>query len=153
MTGKNILFHCVPDFHGPWQCVKRYPAIRAAILAAVPAHGAVILRVASQVANILERPLSEKQHPYALEVIGDPHEVFAPGVVDHPLRPFFRWHFSRHLRRQCQRARGVAYVTKRALQERYPSRFMSTNVSDVDLPESAILGPLMLFPPTIRASN
>ena len=140
VTGKNILFHRVPDFHGPWQCFKQYPAIRAAILSAVPAHGAVILRVASQIANILERPLNKKQHPYALEVIGDPHEVFAPGVVDHPLRPFFRWHFSRHLRRQCQRARGVAYVTKRALQERYPSRFMSMNISDVDLPEAAILG-------------
>jgi glycosyltransferase involved in cell wall biosynthesis len=139
VNGKNILFQCVPDFHGPWQCLKRYPAIRAAVRAAAPTHGAVILRVGSQIANILERRLHERNHPYALEVVGDPYEVFASGVVDHPLRPFFRWHFSRRLRRQCLRASGVAYVTKRALQERYPAQFMSISISDVDLPEAAIL--------------
>src|ERR1700722_16039128 len=94
VNSDNILFLRVPDFHGPWQCLKRYPAIRAAVRAATPAHGAVILRVGSQIANILEPQLHERKYPYALEVIGDPSEVFAPGVVDHPLRPFFRWHFS-----------------------------------------------------------
>src|ERR1039458_10290664 len=39
VNGKDVLFHGVPDFHGPWQCLKRYPAIRAAILAGAPAHG------------------------------------------------------------------------------------------------------------------
>ena len=105
----------------------------------VPSHGAVILRVGSQIANILKPQLHERRYPYALEVIGDPYEVFAPGVVDHPLRPFFRWHFSRHLRRQCLRATGVAYVTKRILQERYPAQFVSMSISDVDLPEEAVL--------------
>ena len=137
---KNILFHGVPDFHGPWQCIKQYAALRMAIRAATPAHGAVILRVGSQVANVLERQLHARDYPYALEVVGDPHEVFAPGVVDHPLRPFFRWHFARHLRRQCLRAAGVAYVTRRVLQERYPTRLMSMDISDVDLPEEAVLG-------------
>ena len=140
VTGKNILFHAVPDFHGPWQCLKQYPAVCAAIRSAVPARGAVILRVGSQIANILEQHLSWEKHPYALEVIGDPYEVFAPGVVDHPLRPFFRWHFSRHLRRQCLSAVAVAYVTRRALQERYPTRAMATNVSDVDLTQEAVRG-------------
>lgn len=140
VNGKNILFHGLPDFCGPWQCLKQYPAIRSAIRAAAPARGAVILRVASQVANVLERQLHERGYPYALEVVGDPYEVFAPGVVDHPLRPFFRWHFSRHLRRQCLRAAGVAYVTKHALQKRYPTRLMSTDVSDVELPREAVLG-------------
>jgi len=140
VNGKNILFQGLPDYCGPWQYLKRYPALRAAIRSAAPAHGAVILRVGSQIANMMERQLHQRKHPYALEVIGDPYEVFAPGVVDHPLRPFFRWHFSRHLRRQCLRAIGVAYVTKRVLQERYPARGMSTNVSDVDLPLEAVIG-------------
>lgn len=144
VNGKDILFRPVPDFHGPWQCLKRYPAIWAALRAAAPAHGAVILRVGSQIANMMESRLRLDTRPYALEVIGDPYEVFAPGVVDHPLRPFFRWHFSRHLRRQCVRAIGVAYVTKRTLQKRYPARAMSTNVSDVDLPAEAVLGDVFL---------
>lgn len=138
VTGKDILFHAVPDFHGPWQCLKRYPAVCAAVRSAVPARGAVILRVGSQIANILESHLSHRGRPYALEVVGDPYEVFAPGVVDHPLRPFFRWHFSRRLRRQCLHAIGVAYVTKRALQRRYPAGAMCTNISDVDLTQEAL---------------
>ena len=139
VNGKNILFQCVPDFCGPWQCLKRYPGIRVAVRAAAPARGAVILRVGSQIANMLERPLHERNYPYGLEVIGDPHEVFAPGVIGHPLRPFFRWHFCRHLRRQCVRAVGVAYVTKRALQQRYPASGLRESVSDVDLPPEALL--------------
>jgi len=139
VNSKNILFHGLPDFCGPWQYLKRYPALRAAIRSAAPAHGAVILRVGSQIANILERQLHQGNYPYGLEVIGDPYDMFAPGGVDHPLRPFFRWYFSRHLRRQCLRAVGVSYVTKRALQDRYPARFMSTSVSDVDLSEESIL--------------
>jgi len=58
--------------------------------------------------------------PYGLEVVGDPWDVFAPGVVRHPLRPFLRRYFWWQLRRQCAGAAGVAYVTERALQKRYP---------------------------------
>ncbi|HLK67178.1 MAG TPA: glycosyltransferase [Bryobacteraceae bacterium] len=139
VNGRNVVFHALPDYCGPWEYLKRYPAVWMGIRRATPAHGAVILRVASQISNILESQLLLKDRPYALEVIGDPYEVFSPGVVDHPLRPFFRWHFSYRLRRQCLRAIGVAYVTKRVLQERYPSHQMSMGVSDVDLPEEAIL--------------
>jgi glycosyltransferase involved in cell wall biosynthesis len=139
VNSDHIVFHRVPDFQGPWEYLKRYRSIRSAILAAAPGGGAVILRVGSQIANMMARKLHEKNYPYALEVVGDPHEVFAPGVVDHPLRPLFRWHFTRHLRRQCLRAIGVAYVTKRVLQQRYPSRSVSASVSDVDLPAEAIL--------------
>jgi len=140
VNGKNILFYGLPDFCGPWQYLKRHRAVRAAIRAAAPTQGAVILRVASHIANILERQLHPSNYPYALEVVCDPDGIFAPGASDHPLRPFFRWHFSHHLRRQCLRAVGVAYVTKRALQQRYAARSMSVGVSDAELPEEAILG-------------
>jgi glycosyltransferase involved in cell wall biosynthesis len=139
VNGKNILFHGLPDYQGPWQYLRVYRRFQQAIRAAVPLRGAVILR-GGVAANCLERELRSWNYPYALEVVGDPNEVFAPGVVDHPLRPFFRWYFSRHLRRQCLRAVGVAYVTKRALQQRYPARFMSVGISDVDLPEEAMVG-------------
>jgi len=144
VNGKNILFHCVPDFQGPWQCLMRYPAVWAAVRSAVPAHGAVILRVPSQIANLLEGFLNRRGYPYALEVVGDPYEVFAPGVVEHPLRRFFRWHFSRRLRQQCNRAIGVAYVTKRVLQERYPIRALSLAVSDVDMPREGFLSDVVV---------
>jgi glycosyltransferase involved in cell wall biosynthesis len=139
VDGGGVIVHGIPDYHGAWQCLRRYLPIRAAVRHAAPANGAVILRVGGQIANLLESKLTAGNHPYGLEVVGDPYEVFAPGVVDHPLRPFLRWHFSRRMRQQCLRAVGVAYVTKRTLQLRYPARFMDVSVSDVEMPEEAIV--------------
>lgn len=139
VTGPGIDYVRLPDFHGPAQYLARYPQLRAAIRAAAPRSGAVIMRVGSQIANVFEARLNECGYPYALEVIGDPYDVFAPGVVEHPLRRFFRWHFSSHLRRQCAKAIGVAYVTRKALQERYPTKALSASVSDVDLNREAVI--------------
>jgi glycosyltransferase involved in cell wall biosynthesis len=60
--------------------------------------------------------------------------------VEHPLRPFFRWWFSRRLRRECAGAAAAAYVTEAALQRRYPASpgAFSTHFSDVELPDAAL---------------
>jgi len=140
VTGNNISFYPLPDFLGPRQYVERYVAIRRAIHEATPEKGALIMRVGSQIANVMSGKLRETGYPYALEVIGDPYDVFAPGVVEHPLRSFFRWHFSRRLRDQCLNAIGVAYVTRHSLQMRYPNQMRSESLSDVELPGEALLG-------------
>jgi len=95
--------------------------------------------VGSQVAICLELQLRREGRPYGVEVVGDPYEVFAPGVVEHPLRPFFRWWFSRKLRRQCAGACAAAYVTEHSLQGRYPPSggVYSTYYSSVELPDDA----------------
>lgn len=55
------------------------------------------------------------------------------------MRPFFRWWFTRSLRRQCCRATGVSYVTRRTLQNRYPCGALSSGISDVELDEHAFV--------------
>ncbi len=140
VIGKGIQFHAVPDFHGPWQYLRHAIHVRAAVRSQIPNLGAVILRVPSLLGNIMEESFTQTCQPFALEVVADPYEVFGPGVVQHPLRPFFRWYFSRRLRRQCLHAAAVAYVTKAALQQRYPTTGTSANISDVDLTEEAVRG-------------
>jgi glycosyltransferase involved in cell wall biosynthesis len=78
-------------------------------------------------------------HPYGVEVVGDPYDVFAPGAVKHPLRPFFRWWFPLQLRRQCAGACAAAYVTEHTLQRRYPPAegSFSTHYSSIELPDMA----------------
>jgi glycosyltransferase involved in cell wall biosynthesis len=83
--------------------------------------------------------LRQTGRPYAVEVVADPYDVFAPGSVKHPLRPFFRRSSPRQLRRHCVQAGAAAYVTKEALQQRYPCPNFSVGVSDVDLPERALV--------------
>jgi glycosyltransferase involved in cell wall biosynthesis len=140
VTGENIEFRPLPDYLGPWQYLKQSSKLRAALRAAIPKDGAVILRVPSQIANVLASELRRQKRPYALELVGDPWEVFAPGAVSHPLRGFFRWYFSSRLRAQCQRAVSVAYVTGETLQRRYPTRGMGVGVSDIELGAEALSG-------------
>jgi glycosyltransferase involved in cell wall biosynthesis len=55
--------------------------------------------------------------------------------VTHPLRPYFRWSYTRAQRQQVARAAAVAYVTEHALQRRYPASVeaYTTHYSSVEL--------------------
>ncbi|MCA1602266.1 MAG: glycosyl transferase family 1, partial [Acidobacteria bacterium] len=101
--GAQVSFEPVPYYVGPWQYILQARRVRRSIENAIrsDSDGAVIMRVGSQIAATVEPLLRSSDHPYGLEVIGDPFNVFSPGALNHPLRPFFRWSFSRQLRRQC----------------------------------------------------
>jgi len=135
--GPGVAIHGVAYFLGPVQYLARWFAIRRGIRSSF-AHGqAVIMRVPSLLSHALSANLSRRNYPYALEVVGDPSDVFAPGAVTHPFRAFFRFVFSSKLQTQCADACGVAYVTKHTLQKRYPSKAVMIGVSDVALPDQA----------------
>lgn len=134
--GERVRLLSVPYYHGPWQYLLRAHAVRRAVAAWVRQEDAILLR-SGQIGNCLARVLRRDGHPYALEVIGDPYDTFAPGAVEHPLRRFLRWWYPRQLRRLCRGAAAVAYVTEFALQMRYPVRpgayathFSSINLAD-----------------------
>ncbi len=138
-AGRDVVFAPVPDYQGPWQYLAVAPKVRRAVRAALDPSDAVIMRVSSHLAGCLEPLLSAAAHPFGLEVVNDPFDVFAPGAVRYRMRPLFRWWFTRQLRRQCQHAIGVAYVTERALQIRYPCAAYSTGLSDVEISQDTIL--------------
>lgn len=133
--GDGVIFAPVPYYVGAREYLSKAGAVRRAVRAAIGDEDAVILRVPSQLASCLCPALRKRNHPYAAEVVGDPYDVFAPGVVEHPLRPLFRWWFTRKLRRHCQRAFAVSYVTAKTLQQRYPPapNVFTTNYSSVQL--------------------
>lgn len=141
VDGDPVTVTAVPYYVGPWQYLQRYRDIRATIRQALDPHDAVIIRVPSPIGGFLVPALRKTGQPYALEVVGDPYDVFAPGGIDHLLRPFLRWWFRRQLQRQCRDAAGVAYVTTTTLQRRYPAspRAMTTHYSSVELPDSAFV--------------
>jgi glycosyltransferase involved in cell wall biosynthesis len=135
-NGHRVEFVPVPFYHGPWQYLMRQRAVHKAIRSAVRRDEAVILR-SGQVGNCLAGILRKNGHPYGMEVIGDPYDAFAPGANKHILRPFFRWWYPRQIRRLCSEAAAVAYVTRKALQRRYPAgpRAISKGFSDIELPD------------------
>jgi glycosyltransferase involved in cell wall biosynthesis len=135
----SISFTSVPDYLGPEQYLLRVTRVAAATAKAVQNGDAVILRVPGRIGTCVESHLRKMRRPYGVEVVGDPYDVFAPGGVEHPLRPLFRWWFARNLRRQCSASCAAAYVTKYALQRRYPPapEAFATSCSDVELPPTA----------------
>lgn len=138
-TGHGVCFAPIPHYLGPRQYLQRVRQVRRAARHALRPHEAIILRLGSPIAALIDPALRREGRPYGVEVVGDPYDVFAPGSVDHPLRPFFRWWFPRQMRRQCAGADAAAYVTEHTLQRRYPAApgALSTSYSSVELPEAA----------------
>jgi glycosyltransferase involved in cell wall biosynthesis len=143
VSGQGVAFRPVPHYRGPAAYLRHIRQVEQAVSGAVGPNDAVIMRIASQIAGHLESRLRRRGHPYGIEVVGDPYDVFAPGVVDHPLRPALRWHFSRQVRRQCRSAVAAAYVTRQTLQRRYPPGPTTFGIgcSDVELDECAFRQP------------
>jgi glycosyltransferase involved in cell wall biosynthesis len=137
--GEGVSFTAIPYYVGPWQYLLKARQVRLAARNAVGVNDAVIMRVSSSMANCIEPLLHETGHPYGVEVVADPYDVFAAGSVKHPLSPFFRWWFPQQLRRLCAGACAAAYVTEGALQRRYHGPNFSVGVSDVDLRERALV--------------
>ncbi|GAB3141662.1 hypothetical protein GCM10027290_14770 [Micromonospora sonneratiae] len=139
VDGPGVEVWPVPYYHGPREYLLRTLAVRRAMAASTDDGDAVILRVPSVLGTLLANRLDRLRRPYAVEVIGDPYDVFAPGVVQHPLRPVLRHWFTSRLRRQCRAAIAVGYETERHLQARYPASVSAptAGVSCVELPPAA----------------
>ena len=139
--GDGVSFAALPFYLGPRQYLRQRRRLHAAAVAAVGPADAVIFRAPSAIAGQIDPALRRTGHPYGVEVLGDPYDVFAPGAVRHPLRPFFRWWFPRQMRRQCMYAAATGYVTERALQRRYPPApdAFTTYYSDVELSDETFV--------------
>lgn len=137
-SGHQVTFTVIPYFVGPQDYLRKAYSVQQQARQAIASSDAVIIRGGAGFVGTLEQQLRQAQHPYAVEVIGDPQDVFAPGSFKHPLRAFFRWQLTHDLKRRCQRAAAVSYVTQRALQARYPCPQKMFSVSDVELPATAI---------------
>ena len=140
VDGDRVSFAPIPAYVGPWAFAQSFWSVRAAVRRADLDHSAILLRVPGMVPSVACSCLRPGQ-PYGVEVVGDPHDVFSRHASTHPLRPFFRWWFTRSLRRQCRDAACSLYVTERALQQRYPPGTsqgqFSVSASDADLQDVA----------------
>ena len=134
VTGPNVTFAGLPDYHGPWRYLRVRRKVRAGIREAIAAADAHILRAPGMIATLVWKNLP-KGTPFAVEVVGDPWFGLARGGVKSLGRPVFRRLFTRALRAQCQQATAALYVTKHALQRRYPPspEAYATGCSDAQL--------------------
>lgn len=121
VEGPGVHFFSMPSYRGPYQFVAQSLAVASRAREAVPDGSAVLFRVPSEVANSVERPLRARKHPYAVEVVADPHDVFSPSADARIVAPIARRYFTRNLQSLVKQAIAVSYVTQFYLQKRYPS--------------------------------
>jgi glycosyltransferase involved in cell wall biosynthesis len=124
VDGDGVEVMPVPHYIGPAEYLSHALAVERAVRAALDANpgDAAILRVPGTIGGIAARALARSGRRFAVEVVGDPYDTFAPGASDHPLRPAIRWWATRRLRALCAQADASLFVTNGALQRRYPPR-------------------------------
>lgn len=139
--GQGVSLYPLPDYRGPRQFFQKAHETRRALLAGIADSDAVILRLPSALACLACGWLRRNRRPYAVEIVGDPWDALGPGAHRHPLRALFRRILTCSQQWQCAASSAALYVTRQALQCRYPpppGRF-TVGCSDVELPRSAFV--------------
>jgi glycosyltransferase involved in cell wall biosynthesis len=131
----GVSFVPLDSYSGLTGLLRNVRCIDAAAAAYLKEPTAIILRLPSPIAFRVGTQALRLSAPYGVEVVGDPDQVFAPGVIEHPLRPLLRLGATRSQRRLCAAAAAALYVTERTLQAKYPSNGSVFAASDVDLAE------------------
>jgi len=131
----RVTFVPIPWYRGLLGYLRERSRVGTALRAALEQAEAVILRVPSPLAGRLQPWLDASARPFGVQVVGDPWDVFAPGVIRHPLRPFLRRRLRAELLHQCARSSAASYVTSHTLQQRYPasSATPTFSFSDIEL--------------------
>ncbi len=140
--GPGVEFRDLPDYVGPWQYLRQRRALIHRLRAAIRDYDAFCLRVACPIGTLAWRRLRRLGRPFGVEVVADPWDALGPGSVKSIIRPVARWLADAELRAQCRTAIATAYVTRAALQRRYPPApgAFTTHYSSIELPAKAIAG-------------
>lgn len=136
---EKVTFISLPCYDGPYQYLSNAVRIDKIMKNVIERSEAVLLRVPGQISNSIFRHIKNKSQPYGVEVVGDPFDVFSAGSIDHPLRTFFRWWFTKKMCEQCKNAVGASYVTENKLQQRYPNNSFRTSYSSIDISDDVFV--------------
>lgn len=136
-SGLGVTFHDLPNYLGPWQYARVARTLRRETAKAIDKCDAYVLRIPGAIGQLAWKVLRQRGLPFALEVVADPWDILSPGATKSVLRPWVRRIWSSQLRQACAEAATVCYVTREALQKRYPPgpQTWATYASDVELAE------------------
>lgn len=146
--GDGVSFGDLSQHTGPWEYWKVRSRLRRETRQAVDQCDAFIIRTGgAAVPNLVWRELRRRRLPYAVEVTGDPWDILGPGTLNSWSRPIGRWAYYRNLRNHCRYAAAALYVTREALQARYPPSLaaLAVGCSDVDMPPDAFVSQARRF--------
>ena len=136
VDGPGLEVFEVPFPHGKLDYIMKYSAIARQLKRSINGCDAAVLRIPDQLAFQLF-PILKKNHiPIGVEVTSNSWEFFEKGAMKSFLRPILRrlWDFQQ--KNACREADATSYVTKYAIQKRYPpsnkKNTFTTSCSSVD---------------------
>ncbi|PNU04064.1 hypothetical protein A8V01_05525 [Novosphingobium guangzhouense] len=130
----------MPGYHGPVGFVTRFPKIVATIWKSLDRRNAYVLRIPATIPSLYAFMLWLKRIPFAVEVAADPYDGYSSEALGkNKLSFLFRALFVWMTKWQCRHAVASAYVTREALQKRYPPRDRASSFSftSIDLKDEA----------------
>lgn len=149
-SGERVIFLDFPVFKGPWQYARSFFYVKKVAKKYAEKFQCAIFRLPGATANIMCKEYAKTGKPFAVEIVIDPWENFAPGSGTGILRPIIRWSWTNTVKNMCMKANGASYVTEHYLQERYPCPALSGRpgyftsfYSSVELPDETFAEPRM----------
>ncbi|WP_339726310.1 glycosyltransferase [uncultured Paraglaciecola sp.] len=138
VDGEKVNYVPLPSYIGPVGFVKSIPKLIRILRRRKQVERKVIFRVPGILSSFYSYFSLVSGQSYGAEVVGDPADVFAVGASKSMFRPFFKWLFVKMLKKQCQGAVSLSYVTEFSLQQRYPPSPSSfdTHYSSIQLEEA-----------------
>lgn len=134
ITNPKIALHPLPFYRGPWLFLRTLPAFLVRLRSASRLNGAFLLRLPGPVGTFLAEFLRRAERRYAVQLVGDPHDVLGSGGLGR-IAGWLRKPVVVATRRAVREAAVTSYVTSSALQRRYPSAPSTPTfgVSDIKL--------------------
>lgn len=152
VQGNLVSFEALPGYHGPIGFLKSLPKTLKVLLGTVRPGCGYILRVPATIPSIYAFILYFRGVPFAIELAADPYDSYSPKALDnHPLSKIFQKIFVSLTTWQCHSAAVTAYVTRNALQSKYPPAdgAPSFSFTSLDLTDEAFV----CEPRTVDAFN
>jgi L-malate glycosyltransferase len=142
-SGENVEFAAITNYIGPYEYVKNLISVKRQLSKVYDDCSHAIFRLPSELAfNILPNYLKSNK-PFGIEVLIDPWDALAPNATKSIVGPIVRMRWYKLVKKYCMLANGVAYVTKEALQKRYPCialmdttdplRYFTSNYSSLEM--------------------
>ena len=136
VDGPGIEVFEVPFPHGKIDYLKKYFSIGQKTKIALKDCDACILRIPDQLGFQVFHAAKKAKLPIGVEVTSNSWEFFEKGFYTNSLRPFLRIIWDKEQKNACKKADATCYVTKRAIQRRYPPTdkqdSFTIDCSDVD---------------------
>lgn len=115
VDSQEVEVFALPYSRGMKEYMKNYWRTRRAVKKSIEGFQCAIFRLPSVISFLVLDEFKKTGHPYAIEVVADPEDAYADNAIAKKM-------YTKKLRKAASTANGAAYVTKKALQKKYPSR-------------------------------